>query len=92
MIDATQGMEGIRKDMRVLARELDGYDEKMLDRTRLLLLNKIDLPEGRDGAKKVSSSLEFPGESILAVSAATGEGVEKLLDRLVEIMENNATL
>ncbi len=92
LIDATQGMGGITEDMRVLARELEGYDEKMLDRTRLLLLNKIDLPEGRDGAKKASSSLEFPGDSILAVSAATGEGVEKLLDRLVEIMENNATI
>ncbi len=86
IVDASKGTDEITNDVEVLRGELAAYDEKMLDRTLLLLLNKIDLPEGRDSARRVPSLLDFPRGNIIPVSAATGEGVESFLDHLVNLV------
>jgi len=64
-------------DLDVIERELDrygGFD----DRPRLVALNKVDVPEARELADLVSADLQARGLTVLAVSAATHEGVREL--------------
>src|SRR3981081_1461582 len=48
----------------------------------LFALNKIDLAEARDAVPMVVAALEAEGREALAVSAATGEGVDRLNKRI----------
>jgi GTP-binding protein len=69
-------------DLDVLEAELTAYDEltgaDMASRPKLVVLNKIDVPEGRDLAELVLPDLEARGLAVYLVSAATGEGLREL--------------
>jgi GTP-binding protein len=69
-------------DLDVLEAELTAYDEltgaDMASRPKLVVLNKIDVPEGRDLAELVLPDLEARGLAVYLVSAATGEGLRGL--------------
>jgi GTPase len=69
-------------DLDVLESELTAYDEvagaDMASRPRLVVLNKIDVPEGRDLADIVTPDLEARGVPVYPVSAASGEGLREL--------------
>ncbi|NIO16837.1 MAG: GTPase ObgE [Deltaproteobacteria bacterium] len=88
IIDASGGTEAIRGDTEVITGELEQYDPSMQERTLLILLNKIDLPEARENAKFALDNIGFPRENVMMISAATGEGVEQLLKRLTEVIGN----
>jgi GTPase len=69
-------------DLDVLEAELTAYDEltgaDMASRPKLVVLNKIDVPEARDLAELVLPDLEARGLAVYLVSAATGEGLREL--------------
>ncbi len=69
-------------DLDVLEAELTAYDEltgaDMASRPKLVVLNKIDVPEARDLAEIVLPDLEARGLAVYLVSAATGEGLRDL--------------
>ncbi len=89
MVDASQEVEAIEGDVETLRREVEHYDPQMRKRMKFLLLNKVDLPDGR---KNAASAMEKLGKELalktFAVSAATGEGVNEFLNSLVEELEN----
>lgn len=74
------------RDFEVLLAELDRHDPALADRPRLLVLNKIDLPDGQAMAEMTRPELEERGEEVLAVSALTGEGLDALRYRLGELV------
>src|SRR3546814_18898915 len=55
------------------------------DRPRLVALNKIDVPDGRDIASFVIDELEEKALRVLQVSAASGEGMRELTYAMAEI-------
>jgi GTPase len=72
-------------DLEVIERELAAYvvDESLggrplTDRTRLIAINKIDVPDARELAEMVRPELEAQGVKVLLVSAATHEGLREL--------------
>jgi GTPase len=65
-------------DIEAIERELTAYGG-LEDRPRLVALNKIDVPDGRDLAGMVRSDLEARGFSVYEVSAVTHEGLDELL-------------
>ncbi len=72
-------------DLDVIEAELAAYvvDEALggrplTDRTRLVAINKIDVPDARELAELVRPDLEARGLRVLAVSAATHEGLREL--------------
>ena len=72
-------------DIDALEAELSAYGG-LEDRPRVVVLNKIDVPDGRELAEMVRSSLEERGLEVFAVSAVTHEGLDALkygLARLV---------
>jgi GTPase len=57
------------------------------DRPRIIVLNKIDVPEARDLADLVKPELEARGLPVYEVSAATTEGLRELKFAMAEIVE-----
>ncbi len=58
------------------------------DRPRLVALNKIDVPDGREMAEIVRADLEARGLEVFAVSAASGEGLRQLTYAMAEIVRS----
>jgi GTP-binding protein len=56
------------------------------DRPRIIVLNKIDVPEARDLADLVKPELEARGLAVYEVSAATTEGLRELKFAMAELV------
>ncbi len=78
VVDATQGIEAQTLANVYLALELD------LD--LIPVINKIDMPgaEPKQVAQELANIIGFGLEEMIFVSAKTGEGVDKLLEAIVE--------
>ncbi|HAM35268.1 MAG TPA: GTPase ObgE [Elusimicrobia bacterium] len=60
--------------------ELKSFSPQLLSKPRVLAVNKMDLPGSREVFKRIRA--RYPRRAF-AISAATGEGVGALLDRLI---------
>lgn len=69
-------------DLAVVRRELAAHDPRLLARRQLVVLNKVDLADGRAMAELVAGTLREAGEEVLLVSAVSGEGLDPLRYRL----------
>jgi GTPase len=83
-------------DLDTIEAELAAYEDltgpslagvTLTDRPRIIVLNKIDVPEGRDLADLVKPELEARGLAVYEVSAATTEGLRELKFAMAEIVE-----
>jgi GTP-binding protein len=85
-------------DLDVIEAELAAYEGQILDdqhgaygrlsgRPRLVVLNKTDIPEGRDLAELVRPDLEARGLRAFEVSAVSRDGLRELAFALAEIVE-----
>jgi GTPase len=72
-------------DLEVIERELARYGG-LEDRPRLVALNKIDVPDGRDLADIVLADLEARGLRVITTSAASHEGLRELSFAMAEIV------
>jgi GTP-binding protein len=64
-------------DLDMIEAELAEYGG-LADRPRLVVLNKIDVPEGRELAEMVRADLEARGLPVFSVSAVSHEGLREL--------------
>lgn len=87
IIDSSGPDDGPLHDYRVLENELRCYNDELLGRRRIVLLNKIDLVEEPDRIVKLQEIFADQGVEAVAVSALTGEGLDKLRDILGSCME-----
>ncbi|HRD64142.1 MAG TPA: GTPase ObgE, partial [Nocardioides sp.] len=72
-------------DLDVIENELSRYGG-LEDRPRLVALNKIDVPDGRDLSDIVLDDLIEKGLRAFPVSAASGEGLRELTFAMAEIV------
>jgi GTP-binding protein len=72
-------------DLAVIEHELASYGG-LDDRPRLVALNKIDVPDGREMADLVRADFEARGLQVFAVSAASTEGLRELTFAMAEIV------
>ncbi|MDY7089437.1 MAG: GTPase ObgE [Actinomycetota bacterium] len=70
-------------DLDAIEAELAAYGG-LEDRPRLVVLNKVDIPDGRDLAEMVRPDLESRGYRVFEVSAVTREGLKELVYALAE--------
>ncbi|MGE0791625.1 MAG: GTPase ObgE [Sandaracinaceae bacterium] len=68
------------KDFQTLMDELARFDPELAARPMVVAVSKIDLPDARAAVDEVKAALG--DREVLAISAATGEGIEALLDAL----------
>ncbi|ABL82949.1 MULTISPECIES: GTPase ObgE [unclassified Nocardioides] len=73
-------------DLDVIENELTRYGG-LEDRPRLVALNKVDVPDGRDIAGFVVDELRQRGLRVFEVSAASGEGLRELTFAMAGIVE-----
>lgn len=79
--DPTPGRSPL-KDLQVLEGELRRYGEMFAGRPRVVAINKIDTPESAQLVRRLAAKLKERNIPLFAISAATGEGVDKLLEAL----------
>ena len=72
-------------DLDIIENELSRYGG-LEDRPRLVALNKIDVPDGRDISDMVVEDLRARGLRVFPVSAASGEGTRELVFAMAEIV------
>ena len=81
-----EGFDGMsaEKSVKVIENELKTFDKKLFEKPRILVVNKMDLP----AAQKAYETLKkkFKKHKVMLMSAATGEGVNKVLDEVVKIL------
>jgi GTP-binding protein len=73
------------EDLDVIERELARYGG-LEDRPRLVALNKVDLPDGREMAEMVEDEIAERGWPVIAVSAVTHEGLRELSFAMAEVV------
>jgi GTP-binding protein len=75
------------EDLQNLRREIDLYDPTLSSRPWLIVANKIDLPHAETNL--TSLRRRFPKVEIVPISAAKGEGIDKLKAALAARMAND---
>ena len=77
-------------DLDALEAELTAYEEltgaQLADRTRIVALNKIDVPAARELADLVEPELEARGLTVHRISAATTEGLRDLAFTMASVV------
>lgn len=70
----------------LIERELRLYSEEIWARPRIIALNKVDtIPGGEFG--KLRERFEAFGKPLVPISAVTGDGIDTLLDNIVEMLD-----
>ncbi len=86
LIDASNPDDQPVEDYRILAQELDAYNEELRDRRQLLVLNKIDLIDD-ERLEEVKQQFAAIGMEALAISAEEGTGLDGLKTLLSDLLE-----
>ena len=82
------GMEGRdpMEDYRKINKELAAYNERLASRPQIIAANKMDLPDARSNYPAIEAALKAEGREVFPVSAATGEGLQPLVQRIAEML------
>ena len=73
-------------DHDVIRDELRAHDPALLDKPMIVAFNKIDLPNAGEAWPVFRSARHADGQDAVAISAATGEGIPKLRERLAAML------
>ncbi|HYE81249.1 MAG TPA: GTPase ObgE [Clostridia bacterium] len=85
----TSGLEGRDplEDFYKINDELKLYSEKLVNKPQVVACNKMDIPESEENFNRVKEELGKKGYEVFAISAATREGIEPLLNRVYNLLE-----
>jgi GTP-binding protein len=72
-------------DLDVIEGELSAHGG-LEDRPRLVVLNKVDIPDARDLAQMVTTELQQRGLQVFSVSTKSGEGLQGLTFAMAELV------
>jgi GTP-binding protein len=81
MVPATS--EDIKKEYNILLKELKLYNKELTQKTRILAITKCDLVD-EDTLKELKKNI--PRIPHVFISSATGLGIDKLKDKLWDII------
>ena len=86
-VSGTDGRDPI-DDFEKINFELKEYSDKLARRKQLVVANKMDLPEGKENFERVKKYVEEKGFEIMPVSAATGDGLQALMFKAYEMLQD----
>jgi GTP-binding protein len=66
--------------------ELAMYNRKLTEKPQIVVLNKIDLPDVREAAKKFQTALKE--KQVILISALTGKGIENLNLKIIQLLDS----
>ena len=87
--DPISDLDAIEAELAAYAGDvgISGGQVSLMDRPRLVVLNKVDVPEARELAEFVRPELEERGLSVYGVSTASHEGLKALMFAMGEIVD-----
>ena len=88
ILDASKPINEILADQKTIEEELAKYNETLLSRRKLIVLNKIDLLEDAGRLDKIGRVFTEKNLTVLAISALTGSGIVTLKEYLVQTFES----
>lgn len=74
-------------DFQVVENELKAYKEELLERTTLIILNKVDIAEA-DELKILQKELLQKGFQVVSISGLTGQGIEELKEIIGDLIDD----
>jgi GTP-binding protein len=78
------------EEYEILQNELKAYNEELLTRKRVVILNKIDLLDS-DRQKELSDRFKACGIPVVCISAQEGDGIDSLKDFLGDMFDEIRT-
>lgn len=72
-------------DYVTINKELSCFDKKLLDKPQIIIANKMDMPDALENLKKFKSKVNC---EVYEMSAISGEGVNKILLKIADILDN----
>ncbi len=78
VIDASS--ENIAKSYKIIINELASYDEGLLDKKQIIVLNKSDLIDEKTLKKQISAIKKLSKNEIFTISALNSDGLSELLN------------
>jgi GTP-binding protein len=88
ILDVSKPINEILADQKTIEKELGKFNESLLSRRKLVLLNKIDLLKDKDQLEKIGRIFEQKNIAVLAISALAGSGIAALKEYLVLTLES----
>jgi len=73
-------------DLDVIEGELVAFDPDLAERPRIIALNKVDIPDGREMADMVADALRERGYEVHLISAVTHEGLPELTYAMLRLV------
>ncbi|MDA0988114.1 MAG: GTPase ObgE [Chloroflexi bacterium] len=77
--------ETVVQDYLQVREEMKLYDERLLDKPEIVVVNKIDMPEVQERRAELEAALAAIKIKALFIAAVTEEGVGALLDKALEM-------
>ena len=74
------------RDYDMVTQELHLFSRELLNKPQMIAINKIDIPEARERMDKLASRLPQETAPVHLISAATREGLEPLLDSVLQVL------
>lgn len=74
------------EDYEIIKNELKKYNEKMLNKPSVIIANKMDADGAEDNLKEFKK--KYPNEVVIPISAATNQGLDKLIITLNDIIKS----
>lgn len=88
VVDVTGGYEGrdVIEDYVTINAELAAYASELAVRPQVIVANKCDLPGCEEAVERLRAAAEADGHEFFAVSAATGLGLDALVNRVAAMV------
>lgn len=74
------------EDYEIIKNELKKYNEKILNKPSVIIANKMDADGASENLKEFKK--KYPNELVIPISAATNQGLDKLMITLNDIIKN----
>ena len=88
LLDASKPFTEVVADQQTIELELRRFNESLLNRRKIIVLNKVDLLDQDDSRDRIVALFAAKNISVLAISALTGSGIETLKQYLVKTLED----
>ena len=72
------------EDFLLINKELEAFNDKLMKKPMIVIANKMDLPNAKENLEKFKKKVDL---EIFEVSAATNKGLDKVVNRLADILD-----
>jgi len=86
-VSASEGRDPI-EDFEKINEELKLYSERLLTLSQIVAANKIDIQSGKENFPAFEKEIKKRGYEVYPISALTKVGIDKLLDKTIEILSS----